>query len=270
MTKLKYAKEDLIWEATRRNEGYKRLFKSNVDESTKTALARDFFGLNFLADPNLDIGKIKDNIASGADPKEAHPYHGFFEKNEKPVAQHKIPDFVYQYWDELYTSEQDDTSNIKKHQEQFETWFQPFLNQMSGRILISIDPECSDSEIFAGITEIKRKAVRKKKAAANEKQLSPRAYFPRDIGKYIGWLRMYDQIVTTAREMDLGLEADGPILTLPKDFPFRSVVPDEFMEDDKGPSFESVRRKYRDAYPEATNLIKSSPYISFSNARARK
>jgi len=30
---------------------------------------------------------------------------------------HPILDFVYQYWDELYTSEQGATSNITKHQE---------------------------------------------------------------------------------------------------------------------------------------------------------
>ena len=48
---------------------------------------------------------------------------------------------------------------------------------MSGRILISIDPECSDREIFAWIAEIKRKAVEDKKAVGKDKQLSLRRYF---------------------------------------------------------------------------------------------
>ena len=266
MTNPKYQKEDLIWEATRRNEGYRRLYGSGVDENTKTALARDFFGLNFLADPDLDINTIKENIASGADPKETHPYHGFFERNAKPVAQHSIPNFVFQYWDELYRSEQDHTGNIAKLQEQFETWFQPFLNQMPGRILISIDPEFSDREIEAGIKAVKKIAVKDKKAVGEDKRLSPRTFFPRDICKHIGWLEKYDEIVDTAKRMDLEVKADGPILALPEDFSFGVMVPIDTGED----KFESTRRTYRDAYKSAVEFIKRSPYISFSNSREQK
>ena len=142
MNKTTYRKEDLIWEATRRSEGYKQLFKSEIGENTKTDLAMDFFRLNFLADPLIGIDKIKDNIASGAEPKKAHPYHGFFERNEEPVIQHPIPGFVYQHWYE-HSWDQDGSDTRKMQKEQFETWFDLFLNQMSGRILISIDPEFS-------------------------------------------------------------------------------------------------------------------------------
>jgi hypothetical protein len=268
MTNLKYQKEDLIWEATRRNEGYKRLFKSDVDQNTKTALAIDFFALNFLADPTIGIDNIKENIASDADPKEAHPYHGFFERYRKPVTYHQIPLSVFQYWDELYRLEQEGTDNSTTLKEQFATWFQPFLNQTSGRILISVDPECSDKEIFAGITEIKRKVVREKKAIGEDKRFSPRAYFPRNIGEYIGWLRMYDEIIETARSKGSKLTTDGAIVLLPDSFSFVEMWPVRMEKNEY--EFEGIRRKYRDAYREATDLIKISPYISFSNSRAQK
>jgi hypothetical protein len=270
MNKTTYRKEDLIWEATRRSEGYKQLFKSEIGENTKTDLAMDFFRLNFPADPNLGIDKIEEKIASGADPKEVHPYHGFFERKEEPVAHRPIPDFVYQHWYEHFPLEQDGTDTRATNKEQFEIWFDLLLKQMPGRILISIDPKFSNREIFPGIAEIKRKAVEDKKAVGKDKQLSPRTYFPRDIGKYIDWLKTYDEIVATARKEKLEVTADGSILTLPDSFSFKLMVPDELIVNGKKSEIKTVVRKYRNIYGEATYLISVSPFVSFSNVRNQK
>ena len=139
MNKTTYQKEDLIWEATRRNEYYKALYgdsavpKSNLasrsiseksrdnnlcrklklretrkagfeamsvkllplltkirEEQTpslnrtdRNEIAKGVFKNNFPADPDVDIDAIREQIDNGADPKEVHPYHGFFEKNEE-------------------------------------------------------------------------------------------------------------------------------------------------------------------------------------------
>ena len=131
-------------------------------------------------------------------------------------------------------------------------------------------PSFRDREIEAGIKAIKRKAVREIKAVGKEKQFSPGSYYPRDIGNYIGWLKTYDEIVDTAKKENFKVQAEGAILTLPDDFSFGLMVPNEFMEEDEGPKFETVRRKYRDAYREATDLIKISPFMSFSNSRDQK
>ena len=269
MNKTTYQKDDLIWEGTRRSEIYRDFFKRELSESARIALARDFFGLNFPADPNLGIDKIEEKIASGADPKEVHPYHGFFERKENPVILHPIPDFVYQYWYEFYTLEQDGTDVSTTHKKQFETWFYLFLNQTPGRILISIDPEFRDREIEAGIRTTKRKAVRERKSVGKDKHSSTRTYFPRDIGKYLGWLKIYDEIVVAARKMNFKVITDGPILTLPKPFSFMEMCPN-ICETKDGPKLESIRNSYRNAYNGAVELIKISPYIFFSNSRVQK
>ena len=156
-----------------------------------------------------------------------------------------------------------DTRTTQK--EQFETWFHLFLNQTPGKILVSIDPRFTDDEINGGIKAIKRKAVREIKAVGKEKQFSPRSCYPQQIGNYIGWLKKYDEIVYTARKMNFKVRAEGPILTLPEDFSFGLMVPK-----DKGDQFETVRKSFRNAYGKATDLIKISPYISFSNSRNQK
>ena len=266
----KYQKEDLIWEATRRSEVYKNFYNRSVDDEFKKVMAKEFFCLDLLADPDVDIDTIKEQVDNGADPKKVHPYPGFFEKKETPVTHHLIPDSVYQYRYGHFPFKQSGTEPSAQNREQFETWFDLFLNQMPGRILISIDPRSSDREIIDGMKVIKRKTVQETKAVVKEEKFSPRAYFPRDIGKYIGWLKMYDETVDTARKENFKLTVEGQILTLPEDFSFGLMVPNELMDDGEGPKFESVRRAYRDAYREATDLIKISPFISFSNSRAQK
>ena len=59
MSEIKYDKDDLIWEATRRNENYKALYNGTFSEKAKKGFARELFGLNFLADPTIDIDTIK-------------------------------------------------------------------------------------------------------------------------------------------------------------------------------------------------------------------
>ena len=338
MDKIKYEKEDLLWEATRRNEFYKALygglampktepiptqipkqqtdfiakleideiekqkvrdyknrlklsamrkdrFKRMVEDATKQPLsykvssgspdkkvrksmAREYFGLNFLADPKVDIDTIKKEIASGADPKKVHPYYGFFDKKEA-TTHHLIPEFVYRhwYWQRHHGQEQSETFGREK--EQFEIWFDLFLNQLHQRILISINPNASDDSIFEGIKSIKRKIVAKDKADSQEEKKESREYIPRNIGNYIGWLRKYDAILETlAKTKDTELRREGAIVAVPDKYDFKDMWPNR--NEEKENEFETIRRQYRDAYKNAVELIKISPFIAFSTSRKQK
>ncbi|MBW2609185.1 MAG: hypothetical protein JRC68_02445 [Deltaproteobacteria bacterium] len=273
MRKIKYDKEDLIWEATRRNEIYKTLYNGTVNEKVKQNILRELFRLNFLVDPTITVDTIKEKVASGAEPREIHPYNDFFKRIENPVIHHVVP-YVLYYQSILQASgenRQDKADENTLPITQFEIWLDIFLKESQGRILVSIDPSASDKSIWDAIKKLKRKEVKDIKAFYEQQPSLPKSYRPRDIDKYIGWLKKYDE---TLKEIDSTnsekTKIEGTIRALPEGFSFTSMVPNRNEKYENEYEFEDIRRAYRDAYDEAVELIKISPYISFSESRAQK
>jgi hypothetical protein len=104
--KHKYQREDLVWEAVRRNELYKKdyyqlLSKKYLDREIPKWGKLYFFGeylhwkMLWLFNPMIDIDEIKVAIASGELKEKDHPYHHFYQQKKFPVIQFGVPGSMF-------------------------------------------------------------------------------------------------------------------------------------------------------------------------------
>lgn len=277
---VKYTKADLMWEATRRNEDYKNDYasmlekyradsKNNLDTTIEylpyvpsnrwmisiireTATSIKIFG---WIDPCVDIDKIKKDISSGVPAVSVHPYAYTHEltRTNPNIYYHQIDQqYGQQYFSER-PLEGDTYICIKK-------------SFIRNKILFLIDPTSEDDSIMKSIQETKKRVLKCIKNQTDSlKQKGEMVFYPRDIEKYIGWLKKYDEIVEhQKKEQGKGglIYADGALI-VPGDFRFAELVPN----DTPGNKFEGQRKAYRDAYHGAVKLIQTTPAIVFSPSR---
>ncbi|MBA7709774.1 hypothetical protein ES703_118699 [subsurface metagenome] len=125
-----------------------------------------------------------------------------------------------------------------------------------------------DQAITESVKKIKDKVLERIKRQTDAlKKSGEIVCYPRDINKYIGWLRKYDEIADYLKKKprDGHLSIQNGVIMVPKDFSFGAVVPN----DTPGGKFESQRKAYKDAYEGAVKLIQSSPHIVFSAPRVQ-
>ena len=284
MSKVKYEKEDLIWEAVRRKEFYKTCFAMEFDkDKSKNEFLRKrilcgICRVNFPLDPSTKIDDIKKKIASGANPADVHPFYGYLEKWQKPAIHHVIPEFAYAGWHRLKDHE---SEKIQDRFDEYLQWSNELFRNIEDRIIISIDPLASDMAIADEIKKIKSEALKNAKAVSKAKIMNKqnvddsdedddifpeKTYMPRGIGNYIGWLEKYDQILEKAKESkgEKNLISDGLVVRVPKDFSFNEMV-----SNDAGEKYESEKRAYTDAYKNSVEMITNAPWLLFSEARIK-
>jgi len=272
MTDSSYCKADLLWEATRRNEDYKRLYEevAGSRNEDKSKWERIWHPGNFrwkihrLLHPSLSIDDIRAKIDKGADPNEVHPYHYMFEYEHQAIIQHHVPKIDSTDNDNPNRAQDGvkiDSDDYKKYQE--------FRAIVSNRILLSINPMTRDKDILPAIKKLKKdKRINIKQELDAKKVRGKRSYYPRDINSYIGWLLKYTEIVEhlTQKFGAQGLETDDGIIVLPAKFSLAEVVPD----DTPAEKFEGQRKAYETVYQKSIDLIRSSPDIVFQAHRTQK
>jgi len=108
MKSRKYTKEDLVWEAVRRNQDYKDFYFKCINAScTGREISYEriedtfsgFKGLRWMLDedcvlnPNITVDNMKARIAAGSDPDYVNPYYRLFNTGtrKKPVIEIKPP-----------------------------------------------------------------------------------------------------------------------------------------------------------------------------------
>lgn len=255
---MKYEKEDLFWEATRRNENYK-IDYYNLRDNQKGEVSRwrrlwhpstnYKWRIPGVIDPTISIDEIKKKIENGADPMQVHPYYKKYRHEKKAVLLHNLPYPLTQ--DNI-----DDTLN---------RWVQTLVSDCNNRLLVSVNPNSNDDEIFKQIKSIKKDFNLKiKDEKTNESKFRP--FSPTKIKSYIGWLRKYDKIVEEFLKEYQKSELISPkgFIRIPPGRDFQEFVPVE------GDSFETNLRAYRRAYAESVNLIEATPNIVFIPARIEK
>ena len=282
----RYEKEDLVWEATRRSETYKSIYNKQFDEefaknsSTYNRKLSSLLELNFLLDPSTKIDDIKKKIKLGANPAKVHPCYGFFETWPKPAIHHVIPEFTRSGWERMRATESEE-SQVRLNK--YLKWSDEFFDETDGRIIISIDPMAKNEDILDEVKKIKNEAIENRRVALkaqlmtkqnveesdeNDGRYPEKTYMPRDIGKYIGWLEKYDQIVEKITEIEgeENLVKDGFVVKIPEDFSFEKMV----ANDCPGNKFEGQKRAYRDAYKNSVEMITKAPWLLFSESRIDK
>lgn len=272
MIDASYGKADLLWEATRRNEEYKSLYNQVIGQmdDAESKLKRVWhpgtyrWKIHGLLNPSISIDEIRARIKGGADPNETHPYYYLFESERQGIIWHQVPDI-----------EPGCLNDSTSHSAETETnssdciWYQNLRTITQERILVSINPMTSDRVIFEEIKKLKKGSRHILKDELNElKAKGKRTYYPRDIDKYIGWLKKYTEIVDyLGKKFGADrLSASNGVITLPDGFSFFEMVPN----DTPGKQFAGVQKANKIAYTEAVILIRSSPHIRFQPHRTQR
>jgi hypothetical protein len=180
--KMKYTKEDLLWEAVRRNVNFQKFYndeleRRNLSKKAQPEEARlELFlvgeaadwQITRLPDPSIDIDKIKsqmeDRKKRGMDPSGLHPYMNVFRDKNRPVILHSVPGSPYEdivpTEHKKYMLVEDPASKKVVCIEKSKLINDPYDDRIH-RVLISIDPLAADKAIFEEVKRIKAAARNK-------------------------------------------------------------------------------------------------------------
>ena len=198
--------EDLIWEATRRNENYINDYNEFVEENRKMENENLFHSgqpwnlKNGLVDPAITIKDIKKKIAAGDPPEKVHPYwhlrDKYYIKTEAAVIFHDVQDdneVVEPNYRRVPPSK--DFFNYTFNDSSPEGYVYRCIDKVvvSDRIVLSINPLANDDEIVDAIKEKKDKLKKEmRKTLEKKKSFYPT---PGKIERYIEQLKKYDELV---------------------------------------------------------------------------
>jgi hypothetical protein len=278
-----YTKADLLWEATRRNQEYKNDYASALEvyrnkhkldadtnitylptvssnrwnihmkRITEAETETRIQVLGWL-DPCIDIDEIKREISSGVPALSVHPYEYANELTRTK------PDIYY------HQIKRDKDSYFIECQIDNVTYICINKIYVRNKFLFLIEPTSKDESILSAVQETKKKVLKCIKDETDSlKKRGVIIFYPRDIEKYIGWLKKYDEIVDHLikyKGVDSLTYEKGAVI-VPDKFSFSDVVPNETL----GDKFEGQRKAYRDAYKGAVKLIQTTPNILFSPSR---
>lgn len=284
--KIRYRREDLIWEAVRRNENFKSDFiklqeqikDSAVDPSDKDGFETDFmekWSLDLVPDDyDLPVEEILDLIKQGKKRYLIHPYADYFD-SAGPVA--KLYDLSGLSLKIIKV--RDDNSNHKIVSEKYRSIvigsnkkkriLGHLLKKSDNRLIVSIDPTAPKEEIGDVLLNIKKDVRRKYKDNLQTNNIKTKLYNPDKISKYIGRLKKYDEMVEVFKKVNGNnkLDIKNGVIVKPKSFSFTMMA--NFSSDSnidevqKYKDRSSESRSYALAYNEAVNLISNAPNILF-------
>ncbi len=224
--KITYNREDLIWEAVRRNEVFKidlKNYHENVtpDENSSRLNKHDIFmrdkwTIGFApSDCNVSVDEIKEAINNGEDPHFVHPYTWIFGYVNEAVIFHNLSKIELVHMEEVsrYVVIGPHRGKLNK-----------FLHNTKERIVVSIEPSASDKEIMKEIQKIKKKYCKHQKEET--KNIKAKLYNPLKIERYIGWLRLYDSFVEEIKKRtdEDKIEIEKGAIIKPKDIPYHELI----------------------------------------------
>ncbi len=268
-----YSREDLLWEATRRNEDYKKYFadrqkENSVDlEPLFTATGNDKWKMDKeVLDPSIDIDLIKKKISDGEDPLTTHPFYFLYNRITDSAFIHEIPRISTRSFkrDKKVTGEKkfkavftiDEGVKLRK-----------FLLKSRGRIIISIDP-CQDQEdVIEHIKKILPDERKRFKDITNKNSITINVG---SIDYNIECLRGYDKIIAEfykRKTPEEQIEIVDAVINKPKSINWTEIY--DILVD--GNVSADLQEYYSDriskVYNKAVKLIRAAPNILFRPAR---
>ena len=300
-------KANLLWEAVRRNEYYRKYYFQTVKSMSNDNSVSKYQGIEVwpsqprwklrkVYDPAIEVHEIENQINSGKDPNEVHPYYHHFQRREmSPALIHRVPGSRYNFkitqsHHDFFEGDNKDVLCIKKV-------------GIADRVVISIDPLTKNKELFAAIKEIKTISLEERrdydraeekrfksllkrelneleKATEDDNGISTMqtsikfTCYVRDIPNYIEWLKKYDRIIKYCKtkkeenpnslEFLIYIQNGAEVVT----FKFSFV---HMVSSKKGtPEYDDERRQWEICYKGAVNLIHVAPNIVFSSSKKSK
>ncbi len=265
----KYSKKDLLWEATRRNESYKKFYKKLIKEYSELVINNFYlggnrWGITTLANPSVSIDQIKERISSGGKAEDVHPYYCMFP--QKAVLYHEKPIL------DLKPKAKPPGGRLDRvviGGTEYK-WLCKFYNLIKNREVVFFDPSVPDSKLIPEFKKVKASIQSEIKKKADQKKVRKEmVYNIKEIDHYIKQLEMYDEIVKEIKGIDeYDIYVKNGSVHIPKGYSFNQFVPS--IEQDKMNKLSAFEKAYQRAYRNAVGLIKSTPNIYFTTPRTKK
>jgi hypothetical protein len=269
---MSYTKADLLWEATRRNENYKKFYfeVAKSSQSKKDIWNKFWHPGNYqwkvdgLLDPSISSDEINTQIIKGALRNDFHPYYYILSKSK--VNQHIPPKWLLILDAQLTCNpNNDDLAELLN-------WLRLKVFNDSNRILISFDIFENDEVIFGEIKKIKRNyRVKVRDDTVSNKTIEKRLYNPQKINHYLEWIKKYDEVIDYFKKLpDAKFSIEKGATILNQKINFNIVAPIGSLEKDSVKERESQTKKYKEAFEGAVLLIQSTPNIIFNIPRIER
>jgi hypothetical protein len=254
-----YEREDLVWEAVRRNEEYKEFYRTakedypdGKDENkkfNKNSKNRWFIYMKNALSPDITAKKLRQKIIDGADPATVHPYHFMFNS----VCMHsRIIPKDWQDWsaeeadDNMYLVDEDSANKLLK-----------IIRQSKKYIPVWIAPWADEKEIKEEVTKILRplKEIYKQEYDKMVRRKLIVSCNPKSIDKSIKLLERYDEIIDKFKTPEM-VEQYGELEK--KDGYY--IIPELNSKQEKEEIISMPQEKvYMDSYKKSVLLIKKCP-----------
>jgi hypothetical protein len=292
--KNKYTKEDLLWEATRRNQIYRDEFQNIIDDKNTLLVSElgcghqygfvevqrirklifdkkilpaysERWGIEFY-NPYISVDDIKEEISKGYSIKEEHPYYNYYGMQELSVIEHKTLKNKPELFDKNYNSNYN-SKNFKLIKKHFSyPYFIISPKAIINRTVISFNPESNFNDIIEKINNIRNRKLKNVKLQLKESKT--KTYNPAKINTYIEWLKIYDAIEKNIFVLNSPKECkyENGVIVIPDMISFMQIIPSDYNT----AKFESERRRFERAFSGASDLIKASPSIYFNPSRVAK
>jgi hypothetical protein len=185
-----YTKEDLMWEAVRRNEDYREYFRCALALRKKSGSKEEIpeyhgfhhfpldpqYKMYRVFNPDIDIQKIKGLIENGSRPEDVHPYY-YLTRVEKdpPVTHHPVPHNLFDDFIKLNETKKkskrgghkgDPLANVKRLENAFRTHErnndQLTINRsaFANKIVLSFYPLAKAEVIIAQVLLLRGKVLK--------------------------------------------------------------------------------------------------------------
>lgn len=287
---IQYAKEDLLWEATRRRQdyrdAYRTVFETQVTNKEQHSrwdrLWSDNYCTEFLMsgllDPSITIDDIYTKIKETPllNVGKIHPYKWLF---NPPVMYYVTPH-------SLCNLDTDLPKTILLKCKIHPGYVNIKEDDVRAKLLIAIDPLASDDVILESIKTLKHLANmvydsnmdtihmigsyplsyfthHKGTIIPSTKKHAENTLNPLSINSYMEWLNIYDNVIDYCMQNAIGLQIVDNAYQPPKEFSFKQVVPNGTP----GLDFEKTEKRLRDAFRGAQKLIRMGCRIKFQPSR---
>jgi hypothetical protein len=287
MNQRKYTKEDLVWEAVRRNKEYQKFYfkclkenfgKEDITQEIIECIFTGYVGDRWILDddsvlnPNITADNMKDRIAAGSNPSHVNPYYSLFNSGTRRKAVIEIfpPKMKAIRHDNIKNGKTTITIGWKMIR---------FLNKVSRLqkrgFFASIDPTKSEVEINKAIAKLRHEKLESLKFNRNN-QLEPEyahCYIPR-INLAMEHLKKYDELfLELSRKVEQeNIEFKNGVFQIPGNYRVEDLIPEEAYQrrakesgkqEEMADVYDVFRTTFPTAYEKASELISKAPRIKF-------
>jgi hypothetical protein len=278
----KYYKEDLIWEAVRRNNEYCKFYEKaqrggiiedrmpsfSGDESNRWDIEEAF-----AIDPNKHVDRIKDKIDRGINPESIHPYyfiHKIGIRKNRTVIELDIPNYRF------ITNDDITDDNWTMISDELRSFLNKVVRYKDKMVFIAVDPETNKKTLTDKINTI---IANSKKSSRQKRSPQDDSISERLIDLNLEYLTLYDKVISFINNEMKNEKISDPIkykktgiIEIPKAFfsfkAFAQIIGDSGKSKDPLNDPERGRKNISNRYNNAINLIRNAPNIKFKPAKS--